>query len=155
MANETKRGRPSDLVTWLFEQPKDKVFEVKEYHPKRSLNANAYAWALIGQIADVLRKSKEEVYFEMLKSYGQSEFVSVRSDIDVKGYFKYYEEYGKGHVEGREFTHYKVYKGSSEFDSREMSILLDGIIQEAKAQGIETITPAEKERMLNEIGEGK
>lgn len=149
------RGRPSDLVTWLFEQPKDKVFEVKEYHPKRSLNANAYAWALIGQIADVLRKSKEEVYFEMLKSYGQSEFVSVRSDIDVKGYFKYYEEYGKGHVEGREFTHYKVYKGSSEFDSREMSILLDGIIQEAKAQGIETITPAEKERMLNKIGEGK
>lgn len=149
------RGRPSDLVTWLFEQPKDKVFEVKEYHPKRSLNANAYAWALIGQIADVLRKSKEEVYFEMLKSYGQSEFVSVRSDIDVKGYFKYYEEYGKGHVEGREFTHYKCYKGSSEMDSREMSILLDGIIQEAKAQGIETITPAEKERMLNEIGEGK
>lgn len=155
MANETKRGRPSDLVAWLFEQPKDKVFEVKEYHPKRSLNANAYAWALIVQIADLLRKSKEEVYFEMLKSYGQSEFVSVRSDIDVKGYFKYYEEYGKGHVEGREFTHYKVYKGSSEFDSREMSILLDGIIQEAKAQGIETITPAEKERMLNEIGEGK
>lgn len=145
------RGRPSDLVAWLFEQPKDKVFEIKEYHPKRSLNANAYAWALIGQIADVLRKSKEEVYFEMLKAYGQSEFVSVRSDIDVKGYFKYYEEYGKGHVEGREFTHYKVYKGSSEFDSREMAILLDGIIQEAKAQGIETITPAEKQRMLEEI----
>lgn len=147
------RGRPSDLVAWLFEQPKDKVFEVKEYHPKRSLNANAYAWALIGQIADVLRKSKEEVYFEMLKAYGQSEFVSVRSDIDVKGYFKYYEEYGKGHVEGREFTHYKVYKGSSEFDSREMAILLDGIIQEAKAQGIETITPAEKQRMINEVEE--
>ena len=147
------KGRPSDLVVWLFEQPKDKVFEVKEYHPKRSLNANAYAWALIGQIADVLRKSKEEVYFEMLKSYGQSEFVSVRSDIDVKGYFKYYEEYGKGHVEGREFTHYKVYKGSSEFDSREMAILLDGIIQEAKAQGIETITPAEKQRMINEVEE--
>lgn len=149
------RGRPSDLVAWLFEQPKDKVFEVKEYHPKRSLNANAYAWALIGQIADVLRKSKEEVYFEMLKAYGQSEFVSVRSDIDVKGYFKYYEEYGKGHVEGREFTHYKVYKGSSEFDSREMAILLDGIIQEAKAQGIETITPAEKQRMISEIEENK
>lgn len=145
------RGRPSDLVAWLFEQPKDKVFEIKEYHPKRSLNANAYAWALIGQIADVLRKSKEEVYFEMLKAYGQSEFVSVRSDIDVRGYFKHYEEYGKGHVEGREFTHYKVYKGSSEFDSREMAILLDGIIQEAKAQGIETITPAEKQRMLEEI----
>ena len=127
------------------------VFEVIEHHEKRSLSANAYAWALINKIADALRKSKEEVYLQMLKDYGQSEFVSVLSSIDVKGYFKYYEEYGKGHVEGREFTHYKVYKGSSEFDSKEMSVLIDGIIQEARQLGIETITPAEKERMIREM----
>ena len=112
------------------------------------MSANAYAWVLINKIADVLRKSKEEVYFQMLKDYGQSEFVSVLSSIDVKGYFKYYEEYGKGHVEGREFTHYKVYKGSSEFDSKEMAILIDGIVQEAKALDIETRTPAEIDEMI-------
>lgn len=140
-------GTPLEIIAWLTAQP-EKKFEVKEYHEKRSLSANAYAWALIVKIADALRKSKEDVYFQMLKDYGQSEFVSVRSDINVKGYFKYYEEYGTGHVGGKEFTHYKVYKGSSEYDSREMSVLIDGIIQEAQQLGIETITPAEKERLL-------
>lgn len=144
-------GTPLVLISWLTAQQPDKVFEVIEHHEKRSLSANAYAWALINKIADALRKSKEEVYLQMLKDYGQSEFVSVLSSIDVKGYFKYYEEYGKGHVEGREFTHYKVYKGSSEFDSKEMSVLIDGIIQEARQLGIETITPAEKERMIQEM----
>jgi hypothetical protein len=77
----------------------------------------------------------------------------VLSGINIQGFFKYYEEYGKGHVEGREFTHYKIYKGSSEFDAREMNILLEGIIQEAKELGIETITPEEKERMIKMMGE--
>lgn len=98
-----------------------------------------------------MRKSKEDVYFQMLKDYGQSEFVSVLSDIDVHGYFKYYEEYGNGRVQGKDFTHYKVYKGSSEYDSKEMSILIDGIIQEARNIGIETITPAEKELMIQQM----
>lgn len=141
-------GTPLVLISWLTAQQPDKVFEVIEHHEKRSLSANAYAWALINKIADALRKSKEEVYLQMLKDYGQSEFVSVLSSIDVKGYFKYYEEYGKGHVEGREFTHYKVYKGSSEFDTKEMAILIDGIVQEAKALDIETRTPAEIDEMI-------
>lgn len=144
-------GLSLELIAWLSQQKTDVKFEITEYHPKRSLSANAYAWALINKIADALRKSKEEIYLQMLKDYGQSEFVSVLSNIDVKGYFKYYEEYGKGHVEGREFTHYKVYKGSSEFDSKEMAVLIDGIIQEARQLGIETITPAEKERMIQEM----
>lgn len=145
-------GTPLALIAWLTTQP-EKKFEIKEYHERRSLSANAYAWVLINKIADATRKSKEDVYFQMLKDYGQHELVSVRSDINVSGYFKYYEEYGKGHVEGREFTHYKIYKGSSEFDTREMAVLIDGIIQEAQNLGIETITPSEKERMLKEMGE--
>ena len=144
-------GTPMELIAWLTCQP-EKKYEVKEYHEKRSQSANNYAWALINEIANVLRKSKEAVYLQMLKDYGQSEFVSVRSDINVNGYFKYFEEYGTGHVEGKEFTHYKVWKGSSEYDSREMAILIDGIIQEAQNLGIETITPAEKERLIQEWG---
>ena len=143
-------GTPLALIAWLTTQP-EKQFEVTEYHPKRSLSANAYAWVLIGKIADTLRKSKEDIYLQMLKDYGQSEFVSVRSDVNVSGYFKYFEEYGKGHVQGKEFTHYKVYKGSSEYDSREMSILIDGIVQEAQNLGIETRTPEEVEQMIKDM----
>ena len=136
-------------VAWLssliptLDDKKKYIIEIKQYRQKRSLDANAYCWALINELGNVLRQSKEDVYVAMLKSYGQSEMFSIRSDIDVKGYLKYYEPAGTGYVGDKEFTHYKVYKGSSEYDTREMSILIDGIVQECKEQGIETMTPAE------------
>lgn len=140
-------GKPQEIITWLFHQDRDKLFEITEHKEKRSLNANAYAWALIGKIADVLRTSKDEVYITMLKRYGQSDLVSVLSNIDVKPYFKYYEETGRATLQGKEFTHYRVFAGSSEYDTREMAILIDGIISEAKEMGIETLPPEEVERM--------
>lgn len=137
-------GNSQQIIQWLFQQKDlEKKFEIKEHRQKRSLNANAYCWALIGEIADVLRKSKEDVYLAMLRDYGQSEIISVRSDINIIGYFKYYEKFGTGTVNGKEFTHYKVYKGSSEFDTREMSIFIDGVIQEAQALGLQTLTPTQ------------
>ncbi len=83
----------------------------------------------------------------MLRHYGQSEMVSVLSSIDVRGYFKYYEEVATVTLEGKQFTHYRVFKGSSEYDTREMSILIDGIVYEAKNLGIETMTPDELTRI--------
>lgn len=124
--------------------------EIKPYKEKRSLNANAYAWLLIGKIADAIRADKEEVYKDMLKHYGQGDTVSVRSDIKVKGLFKYYERLGESSLNGKDFTHYRVFRGSSEYDAKEMSILIDGIVQEAKNLDIETLTPIELERMKDE-----
>jgi hypothetical protein len=140
-------GIAEEIIRWLFTQDRDKVFEIKEHKEKRSLNANSYAWSLIGKIADALRTSKEETYLTMLKRYGQSEIVSVISSIDVTGYFKYFEAIGTATLQGKEFTHYKVYKGSSEYNSREMAILIDGIISEAKEMGIETLPPDEIKRI--------
>ena len=88
----------------------------------------------------------------MLKKYGQSDIVSVRSDVDVTGYFKYFEEMGKGYVKDKEFTHYKVFKGSSEYDTYEMSVLLDGIVFEAKELGISLLTESEIDLLINEWG---
>ena len=136
-------GSPIEIIQWLYNQEKDKKFEIKEKRSKRSLSQNSYAWELITKIGNILRKSKEEVYLQMLKDYGQSEIVSILSSIEPKGYFKYYEKIGTGIVNNKEFTHYKIFKGSSEFDSKEMTILIDGIIQECKQLGIETLTPDE------------
>lgn len=137
-------GNSQAIIQWLFQQ-KDltKKYEIKEHRQRRSLNQNAYAWELIGKIADDRRLSKEDVYLSMLRDYGQSEIVSVRADICINGYFKYFEKFGTGNVNGKEFTHYKIYKGSSEYDTREMTIFLDGIIQEAQAIGIQTLTPTQ------------
>ena len=121
---------------------KDKLsIEVKPYRERRSLNANAYAWSLIGQIADIVRAGKDEIYLKLLKRYGQSDLISVLSHVPIGNYVKYYEEAGESKLNGKMFTHYRVFKGSSEFDTREMSIFIDGVVSEAKDLGIQTETP--------------
>lgn len=140
-------GKCQDLIQYLFEQDRDKLFEIKEHKEKRSLSQNAYAWKLINEIGNKIGKSKEEVYLQMLKDYGQHEVISMLSTIEPKGYFKYYEVIGTGIVNDKEFTHYKIYKGSSEFNTLEMKIFIDGIIQEATQLGIPTITEKELESM--------
>lgn len=115
--------------------------KIDKHREKRSLNANNYAWAIMTEMANVLRASKEEVYLNMLKRYGQSEIISVLSHIPIGEYVKYCEEAGESTLNGKLFKHYKVYKGSSEFDTREMSIFLDGVVSEAKEMDIPTETP--------------
>ena len=134
-------GTPEEIVRWLFNQDKEQQFEIKEYKQKRSLNANAYAWVLINKIANVMRLSKEEVYLNMLKHYGQSQIVSIVSEVNITGYFKYYEVIGTSILNNKKFNHIRVFKGSSEYDTKEMSIFIDGIVQEAKQLDIETLTP--------------
>lgn len=121
--------------------------ELKPYREKRSLNANNYAWKLITDIANVLRASKEDVYFSMLQRYGQSKMISALANIPLGEYVKYYTEAGESTLNGKLFKHYKVYKGSSEFDKTEMAILIDGIVSEAKELGIQTETPEEIENI--------
>lgn len=133
---------------------KDKLsIEVKQYREHRSLNANAYAWSLIGQIADVVRAGKDEIYLMLLKRYGQSELISVLSHVPIRNYVKYFEEAGESKLNGKNFTHYRVYKGSSEFDTREMSIFIDGVVSEAKDLGIQTETPNQIAEMKARWGE--
>lgn len=140
----------------LVDEMKDKdklSIEVKPYRKHRSLNANAYAWLLIGQIADIVRAGKDEIYLKLLKRYGQSELISVLSHVPIGNYVKYYEEAGESKLNGKLFTHYRVFKGSSEFDTREMSIFIDGVVSEAKELGIQTETPNQIAEMKARWGE--
>mgnify|MGYP003297001945 CR=1 FL=1 len=92
---------------------------------------------------------KEEVYLDMLKSYGQSMMIPVLKGQKPNGYCKYCEYETTSMVNGKEADWYKVYKGSSHYDRGEMSILLEGIIQECNNLEIPTITDEEYERLLN------
>lgn len=145
-------GKIDKFLPLIFRLDKDTVYDVKidKHREKRSLNANAYLWKLVTEIGNVLNKSKEEVYLQMLIDYGQSEMVSILSEIDVKGYFKYYKLAGTSILNGKEFNHYKIYKGSSEYDTKEMSVLLNGVVQEAKNLGIKTKDDIELERLVEE-----
>lgn len=127
--------------------------DIKKYREKRSMSQNAYAWVLITKIAQSINPpmNKEEVYAEMLKRYGQGGIISVQKDkaADVMRAFDYYVQKGEGQVNGKEFLHMMVYVGSSQYDTKEMSTFISGIVEEAKDLGIETLTPDEIARLRN------
>lgn len=122
----------------------------KRYRKKRSLDANAYCWVLCSRIAEKIGSSKDEVYEQMLQDYGCfSEdghgpvIATISSDRDASildGHWKFYKGNGK-------FSSYLKIKGSSEYDSAEMSRFIDGIVYEAKELGISTETPDAIEHM--------
>lgn len=140
-------GYPSEISQYLWNLDKDKKYEIKEYKPKRSLSQNSYAWVLINELANKMRMSKEEMYLQLLEDYSQCLMIPVEKGKKPNGYFKYYKYIATVNINGKDADYYKVFKGSSEFDTEEMSIFLDGIIQECKQLGIQTLTPREIELM--------
>lgn len=137
-------GNAQAIINWLFQQgDNEKIYEIKEKKQRRSLTQNAYYWVLLHQLASAMRLSNDACHFLMLQRYGVYEVVSIQSGINLSGYFKYYEEIGKGTVNGKEFSHYKIYKRSSQMDSKEFSELLNGLVDECEEQGIVTLTPSE------------
>lgn len=127
----------------------------KKYRKKRSLDANAYSWVLLDKIAKVLGSTSEEVYEEMLRRYGYPLYdedekpviISLKAGIDISALDIHLKLIGEGHVQDKLFKHYKVIRGQSTYDTKEMSTFIDGIVSEAKELGIETLTPAELERI--------
>ena len=142
-------GKVKDIIDWLLEQDKEKLFEIKEYKKKRSLNSNSYLWVLCTEIANIMTLSKEEVYVKMLEDYGVSIIVPLTLDTEPEKYFKYYSYFDKGKLNGKECIWYKVFKGSSEYDSKEMTHLLNGVVDEAKQLGIMTLDEIEIQEMLD------
>lgn len=128
-----------------------------KYRKKRSLDANAYAWQLMSKLAETITPpiSKEECYELMLQRYGTNETdadgnivkISVLAEIDISNMGIHFSCIGQGHVGDKLFNHYRVIKGSSEYDTKEMSLFIDGIVSECKEVGIETLTPDELEKM--------
>jgi len=124
--------------------------DISKQKKKRSLDANSYAWVLITKIADVLRTSKEELYIEMLKRYGQREkqLISIIDNEEAiamiyRATNNHCTVVGEGTVNGKQFKHLAILIGSSQYDTRQMAILIDGIVSECKEMGIETLPPDE------------
>ena len=142
-------GTPEEISQYLWKLDKNKKYEIKPYYKKRSLNSNAYLWLLCTKIADIMNLSKEEVYVRMLEDYGVSILVPLTPDRRPEVYFKYFKYFDKGQLNGRPCVWYKVFKGSSEYDSIEMTHLLNGVVEEAKNLGIVTLDELELKEMLD------
>ena len=107
---------------------------------------------MINELSNVLiNSSKEEIHFEMLKKYGQRMLVPLPKGTDPRGFFTYFEYHNSTKINGKDADYYLVFKNSSEMDTKEFWLLLQGVIDEAMEQGIETPEDREINEMMKEM----
>lgn len=130
--------------------------EVKVKREQRSHNANSYCWALCTAIAKAIRSSKEEVYQQAIKSIGAYTPVPIKADA-VERYTEIWKAHGIGWVVENmgesKIPGYVVlacYHGSSAYDTKEMSQLIDWLIDEAKNVGVDVISDADRALLLED-----
>ena len=139
-----------------FEKLKDKELtaDVKQYRAKRSKDANAYMWTLCEKLAVDQGITKNEVYRNAVREVGiYRDFPSLTAR-EAEMLTADWERLGTGWqtevvdaMPDGETLLVRCYYGSSQYDTKQMSRLIDYIVQDCKAVGIETMTPAELERL--------
>lgn len=151
-------------ISGQLESIKEKPLRItaKQWREKRSLDANSYYWVLITKLAEAMHISKPRCHNLMLRSYGQN--------LTIDGHGAYIRipdtekaeemalEASEYHIRptsqvvtGNDGVNYRTYimlMGSSQYDTAEMSHLIDGLVDECKAAGIETLPPDELARMM-------
>jgi len=129
----------------------------EKWREKRSLDANAYMWVLLGKIAEHknIKSTAEELYKKYIKNVGVYEIMPIKT-IAVDAYINRWKRNGKGwfcEVLGESklngYTNIITYFGSSSYDSAEMARVIKEIIIDAKELGIQTATPEEQQKMLS------
>lgn len=148
-------GKREQIVVWLMSQPEDIVFECVEKRNKRSISANAYFHVLCGKVAEMTSQSLTEVKNQMIADYGQLDTemgtVILRDDIEWKKLQTLHlhpTTATRSLDDGKLYRVYYVMRGSHTYNSKEMNRLIEGMVQEAKAVGVETMPPAELEQLI-------
>ena len=146
-------GKAEEIIKWLFNQDREKLFDITEHREKRSRDANALLWACLGELAGALRSDKWTVYLQMLKRYGQYTYICVKPKAveAIKKQWRECEEIGHITIDGQDSVQMLCYFGSSTYNSKEFSILLDGVISEMKEMGIETPADRELKRAIEQM----
>lgn len=133
-------------------------FKVKKFSKRRSLDANAYCWVLIGKIAEKTGVSTTDVYRSAIKDVGGNYDVVCVQDRAVNSLCQSWQRMGLGwrtetypsKIEG--CTNVILYYGSSSYDTAQMSRLINIIVQDCAELGIETRSPEEIESLLRSWG---
>jgi uncharacterized protein YgiM (DUF1202 family) len=143
-----------DDLNKLCESDKLKTIEIKVYKEKRSLDSNAYCWTLLNKIAKKLSTTDEEVYIQMLKRYGAKDYIAAPKESEeiLSRVYKIVEPVKDCMINNTKAVTYRLIRGSSSYDVTEMSQLINGVVEEAKALGIETATTEELNKLILEWG---
>lgn len=149
-------GNSKQIMAYLLEQDNEIIWDLKEHKDKRSLSQNAYYWKLITEVARKQKKSVPYIHNTELRAAryarwfdGQLVLVQIPDTDETEAEVMEQTEYHLAPTNQRILDKrvYVMLRGSSELNTTEFSHLLDLLIQDAEALGIETITPAELQRI--------
>lgn len=150
-------GTIEQIISFLFNQDKTKKFELKEYKEKRSKDANAYCWVLCDSIAKALTTpeaviTKDIVYKDAILQIGTFEPMIIEEKA-FENFKRIWSKQGLGFLVqevSRKDKCIKVhcYYGSSTYDSKEMSLLIELLVDLAKSLNLETKPQAEIDSLL-------
>lgn len=136
-------------------------YELKKKPKKRSKNANAFCWDLCSRIAAVINSTKEEVYRKTIKEVGIYTPLPIKAEA-VEEFKKIWSSHGVGWfvevVDESKIPGYKLifaYNGTSTYDTAQMSRVIDSLIEDAKALGLEVLSEREKSLLLEDWENGK
>lgn len=139
---------------------KELSIEVEKYRKKRSLNANAYFWQLCDKIAKKLGSDKDTIYLMLLKEAGVFEIIDVIEEavpriealfrtIDIDYQYTVFGLNADGEEVPRNMVSLKCYRGSHEYNSKQMAELINNTVQQAQELGIDTMTADEIEHICS------
>ena len=116
---------------------KEVMVEISQWHKPRSNDQNKMLWGIIGKMAIELESTDDEIYLQMLKDYGVSDYLAFKSDTEninaIMKSLKYCEIENSPLENAKRL---KVYIGSSNYNTKQFTRLLNGIIDECKQLGI-------------------
>ena len=153
--------RKCSKITLVTDQKLDGIEELmdkglsvslKKYAVSRSKDANALLWACLNEIAVALNTDKWSVYLMMLKRYGKFTYICVKPAAveAVKRQWRECEEVGRVNINGTKAVQLLCYYGSSTYDTKEFSVLLNGVISEMEEMRLPTPPSTEIRRYLEE-----
>ena len=149
-------GTQKQAITWLLEQDNTKRYEVKEYKEKRSNDANACFHVLVNKLARYINISDKEMKIRMNLQYGtiakdengNSVGVKIPKGTDITQFYDYAKWFGECEENGIKFDKYLFYKQTHTLNTKEMSQLINGVVEECRERGIETKTQLEINSLL-------
>ena len=163
---EVNEGQPALKTAQRLKDSPRITIKLSEYKAKRSLDANAYYWLLIGKLSKALNISTSYCHNVMLRRYGVLEMFDEKpvylmiQDTDEAA--RKADEAEKYHIkptshvregtDGKMYRTYMMLKGSHEYDTAEMATLISGLREECMNVGIPVETPDEIANLLSLMG---
>lgn len=128
---------------------------IKKHREKRSKNANSYLWVLLDKLASVLGRTKESLYIDYIREYGVFKDFTL-TENEAKTFRVVWEAFGTGwpteqvdYAPDGDHVVIRAYYGSSRYNTKRMSRLIDAVVQDCKDQGIVTDTPEQISQLMD------